>query len=59
MCSSCAKKAQARGASRALSLWNSKKKNNPKRLQRLLAEATRKGDQEKINEITKRINGDN
>ena len=59
MCSSCAKKAAARGASRALSLWNSKKRNNPKRLQRLLAEATRKGDQEKINEINKRLNGDN
>lgn len=58
MCSSCAKKAAARGASRALSMWNSKKINNPKRLQRLLAEAIRKGDQEKINEINKRINGD-
>lgn len=59
MCSSCAKKAAARGARKALSLWNSKMRNDPKRLTRLLNEAKRRGDQDKINEINKRLNGDN
>jgi len=55
VCSSCAKKAEARGRRLAL---NAKRLNDPKRLSRLLKEAQRKGNQDKINEINKKLNGE-
>lgn len=54
-CSSCAKKQAARGARVALAY----KQKNVQRLQRQLIAAQKKGDTNKINEITKRLNGDN
>lgn len=54
-CSSCAKKQAARGARLALSY----QQRNKQRLERQLAAAQRKGDINKVNEITKRLNGTN
>ena len=54
-CSSCAKKAAARGARLALVY----KQKNTKRLQRQLVAAQKAGDTNKVNEITKQLNGDN
>lgn len=50
-CSSCAKKANARNQRMSQSF-----KNNPKRLIRLLREAERKNDLNKIEELKKKLN---
>lgn len=51
-CSSCAKKASARNKTLSQSF-----KSNPKRLTRLLREAERKNDLNKIEELKKKLNG--
>lgn len=51
-CSSCAKKASARNARLSF-----KFKNDPKRLTRLLREAEKKNDFNKVEELKKKLNG--
>lgn len=51
-CSSCAKKANARSQRMSQSF-----KSNPKRLTRLLREAEKKNDLNKIEELKKKLNG--